>query len=307
MPVHDCVGEITIEVPAEVVKELSKAAAFIDRQGVPLEMVNTQGLELGATKETMAIVLEYLNDPSQGVVVLGRIPVESYDCDMARIIYTLMGQSLAPMVDQKYAGVKSYSVRDLGENQGKRRSTTNLEQDPHTDGAWLSTPPEYIGLGCIKQSLTGGESLIWDLKTIHDYLNSERRFTQIVERLYRPFCWDRQGEHADGEQQYTEQPIFWTADDQVRCRWYLDYIECGYELAKKELTQTDLEALNAVKNELANLDPELHKEFRLGPGFLLYVNNYRFAHARRGFESGSEREMLRSWHRRTGRYTLEGV
>lgn len=306
MSIDTIANNIAIEgIPQEVIAELEDASAIVQRTDVPLQYINTDGLDLGNTTETMATMLQLLNDPECGVVILGRIPVEHYAREQVRIMYTLMGQSLAPMVDQKVGGTKSYSVKDYGNKRGVRASTTNLPQAPHSDGAFVAVPPPYMGLGCIQQSLTGGDSLLWDFRFVYNHFLHE--FPETLERLRQPFCWDRQDEHLDNELPYSEHPVFWYEGEVLQCRWYADYIRKGYQKAGRVLSQEDETTIQTVEVELSLQDDEFFHQFRLEPGSVLYINNRWYLHARTGFEPQSQREMLRTWHRSTGTTSLEGM
>src|SRR5256885_16630630 len=101
-----------------------------------------------------------------------------------------------------------YDVRDTGKTleYGVRRSVTNLELQFHTDAPWLALPPEQVGLYCLNPAREGGVSHVISLATVHNEL--QRRRPDLLPRFYRPFPWDRQAEHAPGDDKVPRQPMF---------------------------------------------------------------------------------------------------
>ena len=55
-------------------------------------------------------------------------------------------------------------------------------------------PPSAIGLFCLQFAQQGGLSRVVSLCTVHNELR--RCHPDLLARLYRPFWWDRQAEHA---------------------------------------------------------------------------------------------------------------
>jgi hypothetical protein len=166
--------------------------------------------------------------------VVDRFPVERYDLDGNRAIGWLLAALLGQVVAQKANGARLYDVRDTGQalGYGVRRSVTNLDQPFHTDGGWLWKAPAFVGLFCLESALEGGLSRFVSLVTAHNILRRTR--PDLLARLYRPFAWDRQGEHAAEAPRVSRQPVF-EYDGTLAARYYEDYIVNGYRLAGAEL------------------------------------------------------------------------
>src|SRR5256712_9498417 len=100
-----------------------------------------------------------------------------------------------------------FRSRDTGKalEYGVRRSVTNLELQFHTDAPWLALPPERVGLLCLRPAREGGVSQVVSLATVHNELR--RRRPDLLPRLYRPFPWDRQAEHAPADDQVAWPPV----------------------------------------------------------------------------------------------------
>ena len=134
-----------------------------------------------------------------GLAVVDRLPVERYEAEENRVLCWLLSQLLQRPVAQAWNGAMLYDVRDTGKTleYGVRRSVTNLDLTFHTDGPWLDLPPHLVGLYCINPAQEGGVSRFVSLCTVHNELR--RRHPDLLPRLYRPFPWDRQAEHAPGD------------------------------------------------------------------------------------------------------------
>jgi len=215
---------------------------------------------------------------------------------------------LGRVVDQKLSGTKVYDVQDkaVAFGYGVRRSITNLEQELHTDAAWLAAPPEIIGLFCRIPAEQGGLNRLVSLAGAHDILATQS--PAALARLYRPFWWDRQAEHGPAEPKASAQPIYYRDRGQLNARYYDDYIRNGQRLAGEALDPEGESALAAMRAVLERSQRSV--ELGLEPGQYLLVNNRELAHSRSAFSGPggrrSARHYLRLWSRRGGSTRLEG-
>jgi hypothetical protein len=85
----------------------------------------------------------------------------------------------------------------------------------------------------------------------------------LLQRLYQPFCWDRQAEHAADDVPYSQHPVYQYDGETLRARVYDDYIRHGYRLARAlpdEHGQRALAAMRAIMDA-----PEHWFEFHMEP------------------------------------------
>ncbi len=297
-----------IPFPETCVAKLDEAVQIVNRharavQDLTLEMFP----DLTACRQVMAQVQTKLLDQT-GLAIIDRVPVERYSAEQNRAIYWLLGQMLGRIVDQKWTGTTLYDVKDSGKalGHGVRRSITNLGQPFHTDGPWLSMPPEIVSLCCLQTAETGGMSLLVSLTTVHNQM--QQRHPDLLERLYQPFVWDRQAEHSPDDDPYSAYPVFEYDGRHLTARYYDDYIRKGYALAGDVLDAQGEEALDAMQT-IVN-DPANSVDFRIETGQIQYINNRRFAHARTQFADNKaasvERHLIRCWYRNEGMPNLEG-
>jgi alpha-ketoglutarate-dependent taurine dioxygenase len=274
----------------------------------PLEQLTPAAYELSACVQLMGQVREQLVYHT-GMAIIDRIPVECYSATENKAIGWLLASCLGVVMEQKWDGTRLYDVKDSGKalGYGVRRSVTSLEQDFHTDGGWLRQPPEFVGLFCLQPAQTGGRSRAVSLLTVHDILQRQR--PDLLQRLYQPFWWDRQAEHAPDDVPYSQHPVYQYDGHTLRARVYDDYIRHGHRLARTVLDEAGQAALSAMRVVMDA--PENWIELHLDKGQLQYLNNYQCAHSRTTFVDAQEpalrRHLLRLWNRTTGAAALEGA
>jgi alpha-ketoglutarate-dependent taurine dioxygenase len=295
-----------IPLPAECVAELDEVAATVRATPRPVDTLDPADFSLRACTAVMASVRAKL-ETDTGLAVVDRFPVERYSHAENLAIGWLLAAMLGQVVAQKTNGTRLYDVKDSGQalGYGVRRSVTNLGQPFHTDGGWLWKAPAFVGLFCLESAMEGGLSRFASLVTAHHELR--RRRPDLLARLYQPFDWDRQGEHAPDAPRVSRQPVFEYERGTLASRYYEDYIRNGSKLAGVELDDEGARALEAMR-EIVD-DPASWVEFRIEKGQLQYLNNRQFAHSRTAFVDagpGQGRHMLRLWNRDEGTGHLEG-
>jgi len=296
-----------VPFPPACVAELDAVVQFLRHFPQPVAHLTPGAFTLTACASVMAQVQVRMCSQA-GFAVVDRVPVKRYSVTENRAIGWLLASLLGQVVAQKWDGTLLYDVKDSGHplDYGVRRSVTNLEQPFHTDGGWLGLPPSAIGLLCLQTAQEGGLSRLVSLCTVHNELR--RRHPDLLARLYRPFWWDRQAEHAPDDRRVSRHPVYQYNGHTLMARYYEDYMHNGSRLAGEELDTVGTAALAAMRAVLEA--PENWVEFRAELGQLQYINNRQFAHARTAFSDASgvrlQRHMLRLWNRDEGTASLEG-
>jgi len=296
-----------VRFPERAAAELEGLIAGLRRDPLPTVLLSPPAEGFTACRAVMVEVGERLRG-SAGLAVLDRVLVERYSEEENRAIGWVLGSLLGRLVAQKWDGTMLYDVRDSGKRleYGVRRSVTNLELQFHTDAPWLALPPEQVGLLCLNQAPEGGVSRFVSLTDAHDTL--ARRAPSLLKRLYEPFPFDRQAEHAPEDAKVTWQPVFAERADGPVCRYNRALIETGGELAGEALDQEGREALDALRELVES--PQRWVELTMERGQLQYLDNRRFAHARTPFTDGAvpeeKRHLIRLWNRDEGRRTFHG-
>jgi len=298
-----------IPLPAACLAELDEVVVSLRATPRSIETLTPQAFSLRACAAVMADVRDKLQTDT-GLAVVDRFPVERYSAEENRAIGWLLAAMLGQVVAQKANGARLYDVKDTGQalGYGVRRSVTNLGQPFHTDGGWLWKAPNFVGLFCLESALEGGLSRFTSLVTAHNELRRTR--PDLLARLYTPFAWDRQGEHAPDDVRASHHPVFEYERGVLAARYYEDYIVNGQRLVAAALDDEGREALDAIRAIVD--DPASWVEFRIEKGQLQYLNNRQFAHSRTAFkdagtpQQGGGRHMLRLWNRDEGSWHLEG-
>jgi hypothetical protein len=296
-----------IPLPAACIAELDEVVGFLRTHPQPILHLMPTAFSLSACAAVMAQVRHKLQHQT-GLAVVDRIPVERYSVAENKAIGWLLARLLGQVVAQKWDGTVLYDVKDIGKplGYGVRRSVTNLGQPFHTDGGWLWRPPAFVGLFCLQTAREGGGSRFLSLLTVHNALRL--RHPDLLARLYSPFWWDRQAEHAPDDMRVCTQPVFQYNGRTLLARYYEDYVLSGYRLAGASLDPVGCEALAVMRGIVE--EAENWVEFRVDKGQLQYINNRQFAHARTAFvdapEAQVQRHMLRLWNRDEGAPDLEG-
>src|SRR5262249_58664667 len=127
-------------------------------------------------------------------------------------------------------------------------------------------------------------------------------------RLYRPVRWDRQAEHAPGDEKIARRPVFQYDGGMFMACVNEKLVETGAELAGEPLDAEAREALTAMRAILDS--PELAVQLTIEPGQVQLINNRAFAHPRTDLTDAPQphlkRHMIRLWTREEGRRTFHG-
>jgi hypothetical protein len=288
-------------------EELEAAAALLADNPLPVTALDPRDFALDACRALMEDARRRLED-GPGFAVLDRLPVERLGRDVATRLYWLLARLLARPVAQKWDGTMVYDVRDTGRppGNGVRPDVTNAEQNFHVDNSYNLCPPEVVGLLCLQTAMEGGVSGLVSFRAAHDAMRA--RHPGLLPRLYRPFVFDRQREHAPGDAMTHRAPVFERRDGRLLGRISRFQILNGHALAGEPLDAEGRAALDAFDAILE--DPALRFDFRFQPGQIQLVNNRALGHKRTGFcdwpEPERKRHLVRLWLRDRGRPFYNG-
>ena len=209
------------------------------------------------------------------------------------LAYFALGLHLGTPVSQDAAGTLLGHVRDERvERTGPevRLYRTRQRQDFHTDGA------DIIGLLCLQAARSGGESRLASSYAVYNEIL--RRRPDLLDVLYEPMWWDRNGEESPGEDRAFPLPVLHDVDGTPRVfyiGWYIRDAQRHPEVPR--LTETQPEALDLIET-IAN-DPAFHVEMDFQPGDVQLLNNAKILHSREAYEDhealDERRHLLRLW------------
>ena len=214
---------------------------------------------------------------------------------------------IARPVAQSFDGRLLYDVIDTGQKIGTRTrgDLTNQELSWHTDYGF-NFPPPFIGLLVINTAPKGGISRVASMLTAHNILREN--YPRFLERLYKPFWWNRQGEHLEGDAPTHFYPIFSFDGKIVRGRFIKWLLYKGYELMGEEFDQLGRDAIEKMFDIMS--DPVNHLMFDLEPGEIQFMNNFVVAHSRSDYqdenENNKKRHLVRIFLRNNGKRSFMG-
>jgi alpha-ketoglutarate-dependent taurine dioxygenase len=295
-----------LSIPEPCLAEIDATIRLLRDHPVPTLALSHTELEMPRCRAFLAQAKGIL-DTGIGFAVLDRLPIESYSKAELLTIYWLISQMIARPVAQAYKGTLLYDVHDTGQKTSTRvrADLTSEDLSWHTDYGF-NQPPPYIGLLVLQTALSGGVSSAGSLHTAHDVLN--QRDPELLQRLYWPYVWNRQGEHPDDAPICTSNPIFSGHGGSVRARFNRALQPVGYRLIDKAIDQRGMDALNALHDILS--EPDNHVDFVLAPGQIEFVNNARIAHRRTAFvdhdDPALKRHLVRIFLRDEGRRSYMG-
>lgn len=296
-----------IALPSDVEQELDGIVEKLDRDPLPLLLLRPEECALDASRAFMREVKHSL-DEGPGFAIVDRLPVERWSQSGTRAVWWLLASLVARPVAQKWDGTSIYDVTDLGRppGNGVRPDVTNAEQNFHTDNSYNNVPPHYVGLLCLRTAMEGGVSGIVSFASAHEEMR--RRHPDLLQRLYEPFYFDRQREHAPGDVMTTYHPMFEREDGRLIARLSHFQVKNGYRLAGVDLDAKGaaaLEAFEAILNA-----PDMAARFQFQPGQMQLIDNRALGHKRTGFRDWPEAErkrlLVRLWLRDRGSRAYNG-
>lgn len=287
--------------------ELLTVTAQLRADPLPALALDPADFDLAQCRRAMADIKDLL-EHGPGFAIVDRLPLEQIDRTEAASLFWLLSSLMARPVAQKWDGTMVYDVRDTGRTPGNgvRPDLTNVEQSFHTDNSYNLCAPEHVGLLCLHPAMEGGVSRIVSLASAHNEMR--RRRPELLKRLYQPFCFDRQREHAPGDTMVTRHPVFEVEADQLHGRLSRFQVRNGQALARMPLDaegEASLDELDRVMDQ-----PDLRMDFHFEAGQMQFVNNRQIAHKRTAFRDWPEperkRHLVRLWLRDRGRRSYNG-
>ncbi|MFP6741077.1 MAG: TauD/TfdA family dioxygenase [Alphaproteobacteria bacterium] len=296
------------ELDRACLAELQAAAALIEANPLPVEALLPDDFPLPHCRALMATVKQNL-EHGTGFAIIDRMPLDDFEPAMAINLHWLLMSLCGRIVAQKWDGTMVYDVTDTGRRpaagNGVRSSKSNEGQGYHTDNAF-GLPPDYVTLMCLQPAMAGGISGLATFDSIHNRMLD--RHGDVLARLYQPFYYDRQREHAPDDSLISTGSIFEFDGETLRATLATDLNRQGYELAGEDMgdeARAALAAIDAVRQE-----PSLGKVFSFERGQIQLVNNRRIGHRRTAYTDSPDpalkRHLIRIWLRNHGRPFYHG-
>jgi hypothetical protein len=282
----------TVELTDEQRADIAAAARAAHAAGKTFTTITIDDFPLPTLTGVLDAVVQDLAN-GRGFVLLRRFPIDLLDEVETELAYVGLGLHLGTPVSQDAAGTILGHVRDERvERTGPevRLYRTRERQDFHTDGA------DIIGLLCLRTARAGGESKLASSYAVYNEIL--RRRPDLLEVLYEPMWWDRNGEESPGDDPAFPMPILHDVNGMPRVFYIGWYIRDAQRHAMvPRLTDGQRAALDLIET-VAN-DPAFHVEMDFRPGDVQLLNNATILHSREAYEDDNDpaerRHLLRLW------------
>lgn len=290
--------QIVRPVPAALNEEIAAMVARARRQGLTLDTVETEDTLLPALARMVPQILAELDEGS-GVMVLTGLQVEDLGDEAAGIVAFALGNHLGRIMRQ---GIdrdrRIFTVSNKGDTSDPIRiGATAKKSAMHSDNACLERrAADYLGLLCVENAASGGESTLVSGQTLYRIVCAER--ADLLPLFHRPWHFQPPALHVWPEGPTTiEKPIFDTEDGELHVHYARVMIENGAKRRGVPLTPAETEALDWFDGVLER--PDIVWTHPLAPGEILITNNLATLHGRLAFtDDGTKRRVLkRIWMR----------
>jgi hypothetical protein len=241
----------------------------------------------------------------RGFVALRGLAPHADNIPLAAAIFYGIGTHMGSARSQNGKGHILGHVCDLGlstTDSAVRIYQTTERQNYHTDSC------DIVGLMCLRGAKSGGRSGLVSSMTIYNEMLARR--PDLVKLLLEPMATDRRGEITADGRAFFEIPVFNPHAGHLSAIYAPNYVRSAQKLdGVAPLTDAQNEAIDMV-DALAD-DPDLHLEFALEPGDLLFVHNHTILHDRTAYEEWGDvarrRHLLRLWLAIPGARSLPDV
>lgn len=207
-----------------------------------------------------ALAIELIGRIDQGfgfAVVVG-VPVQEITPTEAQSLAVDMLKNIGePLLQGPIGGqTAGWLVRNEGVNrfnEGERyqpgvyTSKSPDHLDIHNDAAMQAygNDPDYFALLTHRRAMHGGESILVSSHVIYNILSREN--PKALQRLMKPFAFERQHVAHPGQEPVSWGPVFRRTRGELRVRWNRQRIEMAPSLTGVQLTKGDLAALDAFE------------------------------------------------------------
>lgn len=244
----------------------------------------------------IAVKNELIN--GSGVAFIEGLDQNLFDEEKLSSIMLEFGKKLGTIIES-YG--KIYEVIDQGKSYKSESipvSQTNSATSYHTDSTKIDVIPNFVGLLCVQEAKSGGESLISSAVNAYEYIKQHN--PNALEFLHKDLVRDIITPGSTNnltELKKNKFPIFSVdyALQSFTCRYMRYWIEVGNLKLGKPLDKNELKVLDYLDGVLSS--PQHVIKLLMKPGNLIWVNNRTICHNRTKYTSFPDkpRKLLRMW------------
>ena len=261
----------------ETVAEMDTAIESLRARDIGVQQVTGENFRLPSFSADARALREEILD-GRGFVVIDGIDTGRFSADDLKLVYWAVGNTLGEVLPQNLAGDRMCTVADLGydpDDANVRNSMTSREIGMHTDTV-VFADIDIVGLLCVVQAGTGGESRLISATAIYDRMMREA--PAALEQLGHDFPIDRRTEFTADLGPTAEAPILVRYDRGVRMQYNYKLMVSGAAKTGRVISDAEQQALDTLNGLLE--DEHLMVEFRLEPGQMVFLSNHGVLHDR---------------------------
>ncbi len=268
--------------------ELERAAEQVRARGLTLDQAGKNDFHLPVLSKLLAQAKLELAQ-GRGFVMLRGIPVERYTLDELGTLFWGLGAHLGTGVTQSLKGDRLGHVMDIG-GDADRYYTRGGELEFHMD------PVDVVGLLCLREAVSGGESRIVSSMTIHNTILREK--PELMASLEAGYHYSRRQQDPSGQQPYTAHRVPVFIDGGMGRECY--FLPAAFRRAAVDgapFDETDRAAVHAIEEIAAR--PENYLDMKFQRGDIQFLNNRTILHARTDYvdnpDPARKRLLYRLW------------
>jgi hypothetical protein len=286
-------SEWTLHLTADDHAELDAALAHARSVTDDLLDVTAGDFPLPALEPRLAALAQELIN-GRGFGRIAALEVERLGAEDASWIYWGIGMHIGEPWPQNAKGHLLGDVTDQGKAPDDPTARGNEIGGHslmfHSDGS------DLVGLLCIDDGVSGGESLVSNALGAYNKLARER--PDLAATLFEPLPYDFRGEQREGGLPYYLLPTFTEHRGRLFIRYIRPFIDASQRHADApRLTPAQIAAMDAYDEIIYS--PENRVEMVLEPGDIQFVNNYHVVHGRNSYvddrDAGRVRWLKRLW------------
>ena len=290
-------GDWTLHLSDSHHRELDAALAHARTVTDEVLDVTVDDFPLPSLAPLLASLAEELVN-GRGFARIAALDVGRLGAEDASWIYWGIGMHLGEPWPQNAKGHLLGDVKDQGKAPDDPTARGNeIGGHPlgfHSDGS------DLVGLMCIDNGVSGGESLVANAVGAYNALVRTR--PDLAAALFEPLPYDFRGEQQPGSRPYYSVPAFTRHTGPTGDRLFVRYIRPFIQASQRHadaprLTDVHVEAMDAYDALINDADNQV--EMALRPGDIQFVNNYHVLHGRRRYvddtDAGRVRWLKRLW------------
>ena len=289
--------KVYYQLKDETLSEIKSEITSIRYRHINLNNIEQEDFILNSFATDISRLRNQL-DHETGILVITGLNYEDYNEHELDLIYWCISNYLGRVFRQNMNGDKLGLVQAKHNKLGKKGAKyaeTNLKLGLHTDCNWNEHRScDYLGMFCNRPAQSGGTSQFFSGYSLYneimnynpDYITSLSKNFPFDARIIR-----------DKNKEIVNYPIFATEENDLLVHYINFFLEEGIKKTKINLTNTDHEALDFIKNKLKS--EKFIFEHHLEKGHIAYNNNRFILHDRTSFiddaHKSKSRLMKRTW------------